>query len=159
MRVTATVLSAFIAVTLAGAAGADEGSVYVWKDKDGTPHYQDRPPEGDPAAARELNLRYKLTDAEAVAAAGRKSAEDKAEAGRQEQERATEEAASKAEKDKLLSDREKGCASARERLEQYETAHRLFRPGPDGQRVYLSAEEIDRARAEARQTVTDWCGE
>jgi hypothetical protein len=160
MKPTAIVPGALVAALLAGIAGAaDEGSVYVWKDKDGTPHYQDRPPEGDPAAAQEMSLRYRLTDAEAVAAAGRKSAEEKAETDKQDQVRSEDEAAAKAEKDKLMSEREKGCASARERLAQYDTAHRLYRPGPDGERIYLTDEEIDRARADASRTVADWCGE
>lgn len=159
MKTVATVIGALLLGTLSGiASAADEGSVYVWKDKDGTPHFQDRPPEGDVSAAKEMNLRYKLTDEQAIAAAKEQTAEQKAARGVREKQDAEEADAAKADKEKLLNEREKGCATARERLEQYDTAHRLYRPGPDGQRIYLSDEEIDAARAEARRTVTEWCG-
>jgi hypothetical protein len=160
MNARLTALGVLFAVTLPGIAGAaDEGSVFVWTDKDGTPHYQDRPPENDPTAAREMSLRYKLTDSEAIAATDKQASEQRASASQREQEQAKEAATTQAEKDKLLSEREKGCATAKERLEKYDTAHRLYRPGPDGERIYLTDEEIDSARAEARRTVDEWCGE
>ena len=49
------------------------------------------------------------------------------------------------------------CESARDRLERYETAHRLYRPLEDGEREYLSDEELDAERAAARQSVDEWC--
>ena len=81
MKAAAAVAGVVLSAALAGMPGiagaADEGTVYLWVDKNGTPHYQDRPPEGTEASAstQELNLRYKLTDGQAVAAASKQKAE------------------------------------------------------------------------------------
>ncbi len=159
MKASAAVMGILLSGALATPAGAaDEGTVYLWVDKDGTPHYQDRPPEGA-GSAQELNLRYRLTDAPAVAAAAKSRAETREVAQLREQQQAEDQANEAADREKVLTEREKGCAAARERLQKYETAHRLYKPGPDGQRNYLSDEEIDAARLEARRTVEEWCGE
>jgi hypothetical protein len=148
-----------LSAALPGLAGAaDEGTVYLWIDKDGTPHYQDRPPEGA-GTAQEMNLRYRLTDGESIAAATKSRAEARDVAGLREEQQAEDAAADAADRQQVLSEREQGCATARERLAKAESAHRLYRPGPDGQRIYLSDEEIDAARLEARRTVEEWCGE
>lgn len=149
------VLSAAIA---APSWAADEGAVYLWVDKDGTPHYQDRPPEGE-LDARELNLRYRLTDGQAVAAAGARQDETEEVANLREQQQGEDAANEEADRERVLGEREQGCAKARERLAKYDSAHRLYKPGPDGARNYLTDEEIDAARLEARRTVDEWCGE
>lgn len=157
----AAVFGVLLSVVVAGNAAADDGAVYVWVDKDGMPHYQDRPPEGDQAqvSARELNLRYKMTDPQAVAAASKVRAEQDAEDEKRAAEQAKEAATAKSDREQVLSEREQGCATAKERLEKFDTSHRLYRPGPDGQRIYLTDEELASARAEAARTVDDWCGE
>lgn len=160
MRAFVTVLAVMLSAGISSvAADADRGAVYVWVDQNGIRHYQDRPPEGQDLAAQQLDLRYKLTDPAAVAAENKRTAEKQTAAAKVEQEQAEEAASDKADKDKLLGEREQGCATARERLEKYATAQRLYRPGPRGQRIYLTSEEIDAARADARRTVSEWCDE
>jgi hypothetical protein len=142
------------------AVAADEGTVYLWVDKDGTPHYQDRPPEGSGTDnAQELSLRYKMTDSQAVAAESKRKSELATAADLRERQQAEDKSTEQAEREQVASEREKGCQEAREKLTKYETAHRLYKPGPDGQRTYLTDEEIDAARVAARQTVEEWCGE
>ncbi|WKZ12735.1 MAG: DUF4124 domain-containing protein [Gammaproteobacteria bacterium] len=159
MKASAAVMGIVLSGALATLAGAaDEGTVYRWVDPDGTPHYQDRPPEGA-EAAQELSLRYKLTDSPALAAATKNRAEAQSVAQLREKQQAEDQASDDTDREKVLSEREQGCAKARERLQKYETAHRLYKPGPDGQRNYLSDEQIDAARLEARRTVEEWCGE
>ena len=77
MKAAAAIFAFILSAVLAAAAGAaEQGNVYLWVDKDGTPHYQDRPPEGaDPEMAKALSMRYKMTDAEAQAAANKRQAE------------------------------------------------------------------------------------
>jgi hypothetical protein len=158
MRAASTAIGVLLSVAAGIAAAADEGTVYRWVDKDGTPHYQDRPPEsGD--GAQELSLRYKLTDGEAIAAASKKKSELDTAAELRERQESEDEATAQAEREQTMNEREKGCQDARDKLKKYETAHRLYKPGPDGQRTYLTDEETDAARAAARQTVEEWCGE
>jgi hypothetical protein len=54
-------------------------------------------------------------------------------------------------------DRAKRCVEARTRYEATLNAIRLYEEGPDGQRRYLSSEEIDGARADAKKTVDEFC--
>ncbi|MCC7257309.1 MAG: DUF4124 domain-containing protein [Gammaproteobacteria bacterium] len=144
----------------AGAVAAEQGNVYRWVDKDGTPHYQDRPPEGlDPGAATALSLRYRMTDQAAMAATAKQKAELDDVAKLREQQQAADKSAGDTEREQVAREREQGCETARAKAEKYETAHRLYRPGPDGQRTYLTDEEIDAARVEARRAVAEWCGE
>jgi hypothetical protein len=37
------------------------------------------------------------------------------------------------------------------------TSRRLYREGEDGERDYLSDDELDNARAEAEKSVNEWC--
>jgi hypothetical protein len=59
--------------------------------------------------------------------------------------------------EELAADRARNCEYARQMLESYATSHRLYRQGADGEREYLSAEEIDAARARAQSNVAAWC--
>lgn len=53
--------------------------------------------------------------------------------------------------------RAENCALARERNARYETARRLYRESPDGERAYLDDEQIDAAKARAQAEVDEWC--
>jgi len=59
--------------------------------------------------------------------------------------------------DEIAADREQNCGYARQMQERYSTAHRLYRNGPDGERVYLSDEELASARTKAESDVAAWC--
>lgn len=59
--------------------------------------------------------------------------------------------------EELAADRARNCEYSQQMLESYTTSHRLYRQGPDGEREYLSAEEIDAARARAQSNVAAWC--
>lgn len=54
--------------------------------------------------------------------------------------------------------RERNCEQARKNAEAYEGARRMYREGPDGEREYLTSEEIDETRAKAEADVANWCG-
>lgn len=155
----AAVASAVLAGFIVQAGASDQGAVYQWVDKDGTPHYQDRPPQDGNGvqSARALNMRYKMTDAESIAAAAKKKSELDSAAELRKSQQAEDKKADDDDRQQVMGEREKGCQAAREKLQKYETAHRLYRPGADGQRQYLSDEEIDAARADARKAVADWC--
>ena len=160
MRAAAVLLGAALSVATAGlAVAAEDGTVFFWTDKDGTTHYQDRPPEGsNPQEARELSLRYKLTDDEAIAAAKKRQGDLSGAAKLREKQQAEDEDADEADKAKVRDEADQACKVARERLEKYDTAHRLYKPAPDGSRTYLSDEETDQARADARRDVDQFCG-
>lgn len=59
--------------------------------------------------------------------------------------------------EEIAADRERNCAASQEMMTAYSQSHRLFRENANGEREYLSAEEIDEARARAESNVASWC--
>ena len=132
------------------------GQVYKSTDANGNVVFSDRPSEKSepvnvavPAAGRPGNP---ITPRDAKGAAGNTQPGAQANAaGDQKKEKVQ----TPAEKD---AERAKNCASARERKTRYDESHRLFKTGPNGDRVYLNDAEIDEARAKAAADVGTWCG-
>ena len=57
----------------------------------------------------------------------------------------------------LAAERAANCTAAQERNARYQMSRRLFRTTPDGEREYLSDEELDAAKAGAVADVAKWC--
>ena len=138
------------------ATAAYGGQVYRSTDANGNVVFSDRPSEKSepvnvavPAAGKPGNP---ITPRDAKAAAGNTQPGAQANAaGDQKKEKVQ----TPAEKD---AERAKNCASARERKTRYDESHRLYKAGPNGDRVYLNDAEIDEARAKAAADVGTWCG-
>ena len=58
----------------------------------------------------------------------------------------------------LREQRQKNCEIARERLDRYALANRLYRTNEAGEREYLDEAAIAEARTNAAADVKDWCG-
>ena len=135
------------------AAAAQGGEVYVVTDTQGNRVYTDRP-QTLPAE------RIKMTTSETTAA-------DAARAQQRMEAYAAQEAADEVQavqaaeagkaREQTAEDRAKRCVDARERYQATMNAIRLYEEGPDGERRYLSSEEIDAARANARQAMDTFC--
>lgn len=152
----------------AGTALAQDAGVYKWVDANGTVNYGDQPPAGTTAEALPIRSRRST----ASAAPGR-SARPAAEATAAAADAADADAASEAtgdeaepggavsddERDQLLAQRQNNCKLAKQRMASYEQARRIYRPGPGGERVYLTDDELDAERATARVAVAEWCDE
>jgi hypothetical protein len=59
--------------------------------------------------------------------------------------------------EEIAAERERNCQIARERAEAFAVSQRLFRSLPNGEREYLSDEEITAARTNAESDVAAWC--
>jgi hypothetical protein len=139
------------------AAGAQEASVYRWVDAHGIVHYSDQPAAD--SAAEELPIRYRKTDRSAVQARLKAKSELEAAGAVREGQESDAEAAADADRKKLLAEREANCKTAKDRVAKYTNALRLYKPGPNGERVYLTNEELDVERADANRAVEQWCSE
>ena len=133
------------------------GSTFKWTDEQGVPHYSDQPPVN--AESEALPIRYRRTDKAAVQARiktdeTRQGAEDL----REDQEDAEEETAA-TQREKDLAERAATCKQARERVTNYNQAQKLYKPGPNGDRIYLTDEELDAERADAQRVMEEWCSE
>lgn len=147
MSITALVLILTIVATSATA-----GEIYMWTDKDGNSHYEDRPTEG---AIRLTSIQSKSTDSSRVQAMvqarrDRRSAADEAVAN-EPQGPSAEELRAEAK------ERVGKCTNFRGRLEKLITSRRLYREDDNGERVYLGDDEMQAARAKVQSQVEEYC--
>ena len=136
---------------------AQAGDVYKYVDERGTTLYTDKPIPGavlvstgaqrpPEVAARASAANQSATNAQ-LAASNQRIAESKD----------NSRAASTVAKD-LEASRAERCKIAREQYQTSVTSARLYRETPDGQRVFLSSEETDKARIAAAKQVEAICG-
>lgn len=57
----------------------------------------------------------------------------------------------------IAQQRAQNCNVARQRVQSYTASHRLYRQLPNGEREYLSDDQLDEARARAAADVETWC--
>ena len=147
----------FLAVAICATAVAQEASVYRWVDAQGIVHYSDQPAAD--SSAEELPIRYRKTDRGALQARLKAKSELEEAGNVREGQESDADAAAEADRQKVLAEREATCKSARDRVAKYTNALRLYKPGPNGERVYLTSEELDVERADANRAVEQWCDE
>lgn len=135
------------------AAAAQGGEVYVVTDTQGNRVYTDRP-QTLPAERIKMAT-SETTTADAARAQQRMDAYAAQEAADEAQ--AVQAAQAGKARELTAEDRAQRCVEARERYQASMNAIRLYEEGPDGERRYLSSEEIDAARANARQAMDTFC--
>jgi len=129
-------------------------TVYKWLDASGQVHYTDRPPEEPGARVLGVFERDVLQEVgqgtqpafEAPGAASPGFAEEPA----------SRDVVSSVEAD-MARVRAEQCKQAQERYKTYIESRRLFRQLPDGEREYLTDEQLTQARIEAKQAVEEYC--
>jgi hypothetical protein len=144
-------------VTAAGvwlAAGSAAADVYKFKDEQGNVLYTDKPAT---LPAERLNIQSQKTDT--VAVQTRQQDELKR---LQDADKATQQASSDARPQQPAAQpsetpKADQCAKARQRYESYMNSQRLYEQGADGQRRYLSDDELTAARASAKASMDVMC--
>ena len=125
--------------------------VYKWSDADGKVHYGDRPPDGVKAEVVEgLGLTVRYSAPSAAPSAARASAPTATVAKDKPIDPAAIDAAT--------AQREQQCSTARARLKQLTEGRHLYKPGPNGDREYLTSDQIDAERLDAKKEVDTVCG-
>ena len=147
------VLAAAAVSLIAGSALASD--IYRYTDADGNVHYVDRPTGAD--TEQRVAIASKRSTPSA-APAGRPQPQAAASA---ETENAGDDSAdTKKSRSEILAERkerQKRCTDLRAKLETMVTSPRLYREGEDGEREYLSAAQIDEARAKAQELIEQHC--
>lgn len=146
-----TVLTFAAVVLTSGIASAD---VYKFTDEQGNVLYTDKPAT---LPAERLNVQSQKTDVVAVQA--RQEAEMKRiqEADRTRQQTTAQRADQKAANELTAKDKAERCTKARERYDNYMNSQRLYQPGENGERRYLSDAELDAARNSAKVSMDELC--
>jgi hypothetical protein len=156
-------LIALVMAGLSAVAGAE--TIYKWMDSSGQIHYTDLPPKQ--ADAKLLGVYdhqvgdvddeangYENGDDYGNGEQGDDTSSPPAPATFPEPPPSNEAvAAAAADAERVRVER---CKLAQDRYKQYIEARRLFRE-TDGQRVYLTDQELSDARAKAKQTVDEYC--
>jgi Na+-transporting NADH:ubiquinone oxidoreductase subunit NqrC len=145
-------LTILAVLLLAGPALA--GDVYVMTDKQGNRIYTDRP---DTLPAQKAGVQSQSTDpAEADARYAEEMDRYSSEQQAADESRAKAAEAKRAE-ELTAADRAQRCVAARSRYQATLNSIRIYEELPNGQRRYLSSEEIDAARANAKQAMDEFC--
>jgi hypothetical protein len=151
MKPTAMLLAGLL---FAGTAGA--GDVYVTKDAQGNPVYTDTP---QAVPAQKVDVRVSsptpAEDSDAEATPPKQPATAKpADTSSYAQQAAARQAAQT-----TAEDRAQRCVDARKRYQTLMDNWRMYEPGPNGERTYLTSEQIDAARANAKQVMDQFCAD
>jgi hypothetical protein len=133
-------------VAWSGMAGA---VVYKWVDAQGKTQYGDRPPDGVHAEVVELLGTHGARSAPARAADSAGKPANPPAVG--------EDAAKKAVADDVAQTRDKQCADAQDRYKKLIEGRRLYKTGENGERQYLTSDEIDAERVNAKRDVDAIC--
>ncbi|HEX7116142.1 MAG TPA: DUF4124 domain-containing protein [Steroidobacter sp.] len=128
--------------------------VYKYTDKNGNVLYTDKPPT---LPAERLDVQSQKTDIVAVQTRQQEEMKrlQEEEARRQQ---AMADRASNQEAERLnAKDKAERCAQARARYDRYMNSRKLYEPLPNGERRYLTSEELDAARASAKASMDVLC--
>jgi len=139
------------ATLVAGSAAAD---VYKYKDEKGNIQYTDKPPQ---LPAERLSVKSQRTDVVAVQERAQAEQKQAAEASEQQQQARADAADQKQAKQLSATDKAERCTKARERYDKYMNSQKLYEAGANGERRYLSSEELDAARASAKASMDVLC--
>ena len=148
---TLLMLTAAAAVFAAGPAAAD---VYKFKDDHGNVLYTDKPAT---LPAERLNIQSQKTDTVAVQARAEEEAKRQQDADQANQQAAGQNKDQQQPTQLSATQKAEQCTKARQRYDTYMNSQRLYQQTPDGQRRYLSDEELTAARASAKASMDVMC--
>jgi hypothetical protein len=144
-------------IAWSGMAGA---VVYKWIDAQGKLQYGDRPPDGVHAEVVELLGTHVARAAAArEAAAPASSSSSSASSSSRAPAPGTPDDATlkKSVEGDVEQTREKQCADAQDHYKKLIEGRRLYKSGPNGERQYLTSEEIDSERLNAKRDLDAIC--
>jgi hypothetical protein len=133
-----------------GMAGA---VVYKWVDAQGKLQYGDRPPNGVHAQVVALLGTHVARGAPARASESAPAVKTI----NRDQPNQDDASARKAVDSDVAQSREKQCEDAQDRYKKLIEGRRIFKTSADGERQYLTTEEIDSARLEAKREIDATC--
>jgi hypothetical protein len=127
-------------------SGMASAVVYKWVDAQGKVQYGDRPPDGVHAEVVEmLGVRGSTRPTAAPRPASSTVAAP------------ADDAARKAVSEDVAAARDKQCADAQSHYKTLIEGRKLYKAGPDGERQYLTSEEIDEQRVNAKRDIDTIC--
>ena len=138
-------------------SGLASAVVYKWVDAQGKLQYGDRPPDGVHAEKVELLGTHAASTRTAPAAPAASTAPTPAYKGPGVKAATGEAEEKKAVDQDVAQTRDKQCAEAQDRYKKLIEGRRLYKSGPDGERQFMTSEEIDTERLNAKRDIDTIC--
>ncbi len=129
--------------------------IFKWVDDEGVTHFSEQPPFG--VEAERTSIKLHQTNRQALQARIDTTAKRNAAVATREKHEQEQAAEDKVLAEKQQQLRTENCDKARTRLLTYNTARRLYRPLENGEREYLTDDELDSERMEAQELIDEWC--
>jgi Domain of unknown function (DUF4124) len=123
--------------------------VYKWVDASGKTQYGDRPPDGVHAEVVELLGTHTGRAARPPDAAAAPKAAATGDPATQAVKKAVDEDVAQA--------KDKECADAQDRYKKLIEGRKIYKTGADGERQYLTSDEIDSERINAKREIDTVC--
>jgi hypothetical protein len=136
-------------------SGLASAVVYKWIDAQGKLQYGDRPPDGVHAEIVEGLGGSHGPRSETPRAAP--ASAPQAVTGSSQTKGTPDDGAKKAVDEDVAQAKDKQCADAQERYKGLIEGRKIYKAGPDGERQYLTSEEIDSERLNAKREVDSIC--
>jgi Domain of unknown function (DUF4124) len=135
-------------IAWSGVAGA---VVYRWVDAQGKVLYGDRPPDGVHAEVVELLGTHVARTTSA------KDSSQPSRTGAKNDSGQDDASTKKAVDNDVQQVKDQQCAAAQEQYKKLIEGRRIYKTGADGERQYLTSEEIDTQRADAKREIDATC--
>jgi hypothetical protein len=132
-------------------SGMASAVVYKWVDEQGKLQYGDRPPDGVHAEVVELlgtHIARTAQTSQAAPASARSVPKDST---------AKTDDIKKTVDEDVAQTKDKQCADAQERYKKLIEGRRIYKTGADGEREYMSSQEIDTERLNAKKDIDVIC--
>jgi hypothetical protein len=146
-----------VCVALIAWAATAGATIYKWVDGTGKVQYGDRPPDGVHAEVVYYSNNHRIERAATSTSNAANSSVVPRTSITSANERLADEKTRKAIQDDVEASRSKQCTEARERYQKYITSRRMFKEGKNGEREYLSDQEIEAERLNAKRDVDSVC--
>ena len=151
MRHYAIAIGFILALLVSGATYSSE--IYKWVDDEGNVHFGDRP---DGVQPERLDIESRPTDPARVQAMNQARATERAKSETAKAQAAAEQPTAEEVK-KEADERTAKCTAYQAQLQSYTNNRRLYRMDADGEREYLSDDEVDQTRQVTAQRVEEFC--
>jgi Domain of unknown function (DUF4124) len=139
-------------------SGLASAVVYKWIDAQGKLQYGDRPPDGVHAEIVEgLGINRSARSEPARPAASASAASSPPARSAPQAKNAQDDGIKKAVDEDVAQVKEKQCADAQARYKNLIEGRKLYKAGADGERQYLTSEEIDAERINAKRDLDTVC--
>ena len=135
-------------------SGMASAVVYKWVDAQGKVQYGDRPPDGVHAEVVEMLGTHAASARTAPAAAAQSSPTARVAAANPTPKDVEDK---KAVDQDVAQTRDKQCTDAQERYKKLIEGRRLYKPGPAGERQFMTSQEIDTERLNAKRDIDNIC--